>query len=295
MPSLEALPFFDDHLGKPADCEFSARSSYGSIARDMLVGTLGGGILPWEIFAHEILALPGQRNQWNIPLFPSVCPIELVLQAALYKGLYSRKSATAKKLPPRLVIGIESRSSLTRSQFFAWLMELPVPMRPKIAFQALPMDLMLQAMASEVIDGFVAPAPWGLVAEGMELGIVDGTFTAGAYAQDLVLVSRNELELGKHFKNPGIPEELTLARRKLETDADFLKKCALRMQECGKPLLSADYLERAIRRYKTEPLAPAQTADTAKIGLALRRLEELSSLPPQIAANDRTARLLVSL
>jgi hypothetical protein len=93
LPSLEIVPFFEEKFQEASHFGFVARSSYGSIARDMLTGTLDGGDLPWEIFTSDVLALPGQRTQWNVPFFPHACATELVLRAPIHKRLNTKGAA----------------------------------------------------------------------------------------------------------------------------------------------------------------------------------------------------------
>ena len=163
LPSLEIVPFFEEGVQKSSNIDFLARSSYGSIARDMLTGSLDGGVLPWEIFISDVFALPGQRTQWDAPFFPHACATELVLRIPVHKILSAK--GTTKKLPSRLVIGVESRNSLTKVQMLEWLRGLGKFPKPEVVFNFLPMDLMLQAMAADAIDGFIAASPWGLIAE----------------------------------------------------------------------------------------------------------------------------------
>ena len=161
LPSLEVLPFFardsDDPCGGPAfPFRLKAFSSYGEISRDMLTRKLMGGIIPWEIFISDVLALPGQRADWKVLLFLHACPTELVLREPIHKAFYPAQSNARTKLPTRLTIGVESQNSLTKAQSREWLNHWKNSRSIELTFRMLPMDLMIQALEAEALDAIIA-------------------------------------------------------------------------------------------------------------------------------------------
>lgn len=292
LPSLELLPFFEERLQAETDVGFVARSSYGSIARDMLTGALDGGILPWEIFASDVLALPGQRAQWIAPIFPHACPTELVLQAAIHRAFHPPKGATNRKPPSRLVIGVESRNSLTKNQLREWLGGIVKSPDLKPVFKSLPMDLMLQAMAADAIDGFIAPSPWGWIAEERQLGIVDQRFTPGTFAQQLVMACRKNLTTAFSPLLRDLAARLASARSKIADPVPF-ENAANRMALCGKPVIHVEALAAASRKHASAQPAQDLVSNVETLTRELQRLESFSALPPQIAPTAQTALLLL--
>lgn len=290
LPSLEIVPFFEEGFQAVSDLTFVARSSYGSVARDMLTGSLDGGVLPWEIFISDVLALPGQRTEWSVPFFPHACSTELVLRTPVHKSLNTK--GAAKKSPGRLVIGVESSNSLTKGQMLEWLRGLGKSPQPEVVFNFLPMDLMLQAMAAEAIDGFIAPSPWGLIAGENNLGILDRRFRPGTFAQQLVFVCRKGRPPAGLQTMRQLTEALTDARTRLADPAQF-ENAARRMSLSGKPVIRIESLAHAMRHHM--PLEPVHDApaDVEKLTRELLRLESFAALPPQIAPNGQTASLLL--
>lgn len=294
LPSLEVLPFFEQELQAKADTAFVPRSSYGGIAREMLTGVLDGGILPWEIFTTDVLARPGQRTNWSIPAFIHACPTELVLQPSVHRALHQSKSSAKSKLPGRLIIGVESRNSLTKNQVHEWLAGLLKSPQPKITFKFLPIDLMPQAMAADAIDGFIAATPWGIVAEEKQLGILDRTFIPGTFAQKVVIACR------RSDPARGLPamtnrvEEIQAARARLANTASFLKAVE-KLTLGGSPVISVDSLTHAALQHASTDAPCDLIPDLPILFEELRRLETFSVLPVEIAANEQTAQLLLPL
>lgn len=293
LPSLEILPFFEETFQAASRICLAARSSYGSIARDMLTGALDGGVLPWEIFASDVLARPGQRTEWGIPLFAHACPTELVLRAPVHRALYPPKDAVARKLPVRMVIGVESRNSLTKKQLHEWLADPGRIPKPEIVFRFLPMELMLQAMAAEAIDGFIAPSPWGLIAAEKQLGILDACFKPGKFGQQLVVVCRKGQPIAGLPAPGDLAAQLANARSHL-SNTDRFENAAARMAESGKPVIHAAALANAARLHASSASARDVVPDVKQLTGELRRLESFAVLPPQIAPTEPTAMLLLS-
>jgi len=257
----------------------------------MLTGTLDGGILPWEIFTSDVLALPGQRTQWCVPVFPHACATELALRSPVHRAFHGKSRGSSRKPPTRLVIGVESRNSLTRHQLHAWLAGFGKSPEPEVVFKFLPIDLMLKAMEADAIDGFIAATPWGLVAEENQLGLLDRTFTPGKYAQQLVIACRRTEPLSGLAAMPGLAAAIGQARSLL-TAPDAFRDAADQMAASGKPLLRAESLIAAARLHGLPADALDVVPDADRFTEELRRLESLSLLPPQIAAGEQTAKLL---
>lgn len=291
LPSLELLPFFDEDFMKAAGVRHVAFASYGSIAREMLVGNLAGGVLPWEIFASEVLALPGQRDHWTVAFFSKPSPTELVLQTQIHKSIHSENGGHSKKIPTRLQIGIESRNSLTRSQFLNWLKKINPSSKPQVIFKFLPMDQRLQGLPSDAIDGFIARSPWGQVAEERNLGMLENDFSDTSVDQLLVTVCRKDIATRDSLCAEKTLRILSDARIKLAVRT-HLESAASRMDASGRPRIPFIFLAKAAKKHGITSVDHDIPADITKITTELQSLQRLEILPPQIAANAQTARLL---
>lgn len=294
LPSLELLPFFDGGFMDAVGVDFMARSSYGSIAREMLVGNFVGGVLPWEIFVAEVLALPGQRNQWTAAFFSIPSPTELVLQTHIHKALCSDAAGSTRKIPTRLTIGIENRSSLTRHQFSEWLDSLKLPARPEIVFKFLPMDQRLQGLPADALDGFIARSPWGMIAEEQKLGSIVKEFSKESVSQKLVTVCHKDISACERFCDKAALEKLTIAREKM-SDSTYFEEAAQRMCDSGKPSIPVNFLRKAFLLHQSSKIAKDVIADVPKVTEQLQRLYQISMLPPQVAPNEQTARLISAI
>ncbi|MES2475876.1 MAG: hypothetical protein V4640_08850 [Verrucomicrobiota bacterium] len=297
LPSLEVLPFFAEEFQKPdatsaTDFQLQTFASYGEIARKLLTRQLTAGVLPWEIFVADVLALPGQRNLWKITIFVNACPTELVLCDRLHKAFYPTKLGARPKLPTRLTVGIESQNSLTKLQALDWLSHWKGGSAIDLQFKMLPVDLMMQALEADALDAVIAAAPWGMHAESAGFGKRDPRFVPGKSSQLLVMASQKEI----HDHHPGLSQEilrtLATARADLATPNGFLHASST-MAKRGKPVLPHDDLALAAALHDFPSLNHDRTPDLPTIVAGLLALDAQAFLPPQVAANEQTARLLL--
>lgn len=258
----------------------------------MLTGELAGGILHWEIFIAEVLALPGQRALWATPLFLRACPTEILVRDPLFKCLYPPQPTTATKLAARLVFGVASRSSLTQAQIRAWLSRWPNGSQIQLVFKVLPMDLMLQAIKAEMLDGIIVPAPWGMHAEALGLGKIDPQFAPGPLAQKVVMICRRDAFGTRTKCFEAFAEDLTAARLRLRSSA-ILHQATQEMARYGRPFIPPNLLEHAWKRHHLCESPGEKAPDADQLVHELKRLENLSVLPPQVAPTEQTARLLL--
>lgn len=292
VPSLEILPFFADSCGGNFPFVPVAFSSYGRMARELLTSQLDAGILPWEIFIADILALPGERRNWAVDLFLHACPTELVLRNHVHRHFHQTKTGSSGKLPARLVIGVESRNSLTRHQLHDWYARHNDSKLSDVTFKMLPMDLMIRGLTAEAIDGFIAPTPWGILAQEQGTGKAVPQFKSGKYTQNMVLV-RRRIAATPGPSLHGITTSLSEARSELATPACFHVACD-RMAASGNPILETDLLEKATQLYPCVDPVIDSVPTIESLTQALVQLKSFAVLPSQIAANETTARLLVS-
>lgn len=289
VPSLEVLPLY---ATEDLPVLLRPYSSYGEISRNLLTRKLSGGIIPWEIFIADVLALPGQRACWKVLLFLHACPTELVLREAVYKTFYPLSGSHRGKLPARLTVGVESQNSLTKAQSREWLGHWQDGRDVQLDFRMLPMDLMIQALAAEALDAIIAPSPWGIHAETSGLGRRDPRFSPGKFAQQLVLVCHREF-LEAHA---GLPRSLSrgiaTARVRLQDAAAFAQAIS-HMVKCGKSAAGAGSLEQAALLHSFTSLDRDVVPDLHKLVAELMSLEDFSILPAQVAAGEQTARLLL--
>jgi hypothetical protein len=297
LPSLEVLPFFaSDSPERSASRDFpfqlKAYSSYGEISRCLLTRKIMGGIIPWEIFIADVLALPGQRTSWKIPIFLHACPTELVLRESVYKAFYPSQGGAPAKLPQRLTVGIESQNSLTKSQSREWLNQWKNGSSTELHFRMLPMDMMIHALKAEALDAIIAPSPWGIHAESTGLGRRDPRFSPGKFAQRLVMVCHREFLEQHPDLSQTLARNIAGARTHLKDPATFTKSIE-RMSRCGRPLVRRDFLEKAATVHSFSSLDNDEIPDMQKLVAELMALNDFSVLPSQVAPSEQTARLLL--
>lgn len=297
LPSLEVLPFFASDAperspGRDFPFQLKAYSSYGEISRSLLTRQLMGGIIPWEIFIANVLALPGQRACWKIPIFLDACPTELVLREPVYKTFYPSQTGSPAKLPQRLTVGIESQNSLTKGQSREWLGHWKNGASTELIFKMLPMDMMIHALKAEALDAIIAPSPWGIHAESTGLGKRDPRFSPGKFAQRLVMVCHREFLEHKPDLSQILAQGIAGARIQLKNPATFSQSIE-RMSQCGRPLVRREPLEKAATLHSFASLNKDVVPDIEKLVAELMALNEFAALPSQVAASEQTARLLL--
>ena len=293
LPSLEVLPLF---AGEADACELPLRlkaySSYGEISRSLLTRKIAAGIIPWEIFIADVLALPGQRTHWKIPIFLHACPTELVLREAIYKALYPSRTGTPTKQPQRLTVGVESQNSLTKAQIHEWLSHWKGGHSIEVTFKMLPMDMMIHALQAEALDAIIAPSPWGFHAESIGLGKRDLRFSPGKFAQRLVVACHREFLEQHPDLSQSLAQTISSARADLKNPPRFTKSIA-RMSKCGKPLVRMEFMEKAASAHSFASMENDIVPDIHKLVSELMSLDDFAVLPSQVAASEQTARLLL--
>jgi hypothetical protein len=293
FPSLEVLPIFEDFgrdgLGFPFQPK--AFSSYGEIARKLLTGKLCGGIIPWELFVADIWSLPGQRNQWNVPIFLQPCPPELVLRESVFKAFYPAKGAA--KLPGHLTLALESQNSLTKRHFHEWLKHWPKSESIDIRYRMLPIELMIEALETGAIDAMIVPSPWGIHADAEGIGFLEPRFTPGPFVQKLAMVCHRDFMLNHKQAMNRIHGVTASARRQLASKPGF-EAAVRRMTASGRPMIALDLMEKAATTHRFASFDKDSVPDAGSLAADLARLAEFSALPIQIAPLERTARLLVA-
>ena len=297
LPSLEVLPLFGKGVcqsGSQGGLPFHAKafSSYGGIARSLLTKDSIGGILPWEIFVSEVLSLPGQRNQWQVPMFVSACPTELVLREQVHRSLYSARGSKFAKFPRCLTLGVESQSSLTKHQFREWLAYWPQAASVKVSFRTLPMELMIHALKSEMIDAIIAPSPWGMRIEEDGIGKRDTRFTTGRHTQRLALAFQREFAEQNLEAVEMLPTAVASARRSLRYPSGFADAVS-GMARSGSPGIAKDLLVRAAGLHGFSAVDDDMVTDAGSLAYELTRLREFELLPLHVSPGAQTARLLL--
>lgn len=246
VPSLEVLPFL---AWAPAgSIRLRAFSGYGDVVRGLLTGELEAGLLPWELLVTDLLLKPGQRGEWRVPAVLRACPMELVLSQSAIKRVYPSRRRPVAPGSVKLVFGIEARNSFTRLQILAWQQGKEMSHLAAPAFKTLPMNLMLKGLEAGVVDGVLAPAPWGMQAEREGSGKIDPAFDAGVFAQHLVLVCRQRMEALQRELLAGLPAGLKQLAGSMARQGSF-EELARRMSELGTPRLDPGLLWEAAQRY----------------------------------------------
>lgn len=298
LPSLEVLPLFAaacDESGESWDSVFQMKehSSYGEIARHLLTRKLAAGAIPWEIFVADVFALPGQRNQWTVSLLMDACPTELILRPSVHRIFYPAHPEGRVKLPARLIVGVQNQNSLTKAQFQEWLSAWKGSGDVEVVYKMLPMNLRIHALEAEAVDATIAPSPWGMYAESIGIGVCDTRFTPGRFAQQVAIVCHKEF----FESHPGVAHRLTRmmsgARESLKQRGGMARAVG-RMASIGKLELGIELFEKAAAFHGFDSLPPAIAPDVTELARAFARLAAQSALPPQVAAGEQMARLLVS-
>lgn len=297
LPSLEVLPFFAEifqsHLAEDGLPFFlKPYSSYGEISRNLLTRKLMAGIIPWEIFIADILALPGQRACWKIPLFLQACPTELVLREPIYKAFYGSQSTAATKFPQQLNIGIENQNSLTKVQLREWLAQWSGAQSTRLAFTMLPMETRMEALQNGSLDAMIARSPWGIHAESSGLGKRDTRFQNSKYHQRLVLVCHRDFLENHPQLSQRLADHLACARNQLKSKENFSRAIAC-MTESGKPFVRPRMLEKAADIHSFSTLDADVVPDIPRFVSELMLLGDLAILPSQVTASEHTARMLL--
>jgi hypothetical protein len=282
VPSLEAMPLLcqaPSHGEEQARWAFKSFPSYSRILLNLLTGELASGLVPWELFATEILARPKQRGLWAVPLVVHACPTELVLGHRAQKILSqprTKKGSASTTLAP-LVFAIEARRSLTRLQIAAWLSTTAGWALQHSEFKVLPMDLMLRGLEAGEIDGLVAATPWGLWAETLGSGTVAQGFTQGEFSQEMVLVcARNTVGANASFFQ-SLPKVLQDHRAQL-AQPDVFARTAAGMAHYGTIAFDISLLGRAAALHLTHVKPRDFTPDAAFLEKVLKRLADFSLL-----------------
>jgi hypothetical protein len=292
LPSLGVLPFLVEDPANRLPFQLRSHASYGEISRSLLTRQSIGGILPWEIFVNDVLALSGQRACWKVVLFLDACPTELVLRDAVHKAFYPSQQVAKPKLPPRLTIGVESLHSLAKAQSRQWLDRWPNSHTAELIFKMLPLDLMLHAFEAEALDAIIAPSPWGFHAEFNGLGKRDPHFQPGKFAQHLVMAChRDFLELHPDLAQ-SMPPRLAMARQQLKYPTGLSDATSL-LSKLGKLTMRSSMIEEAAALHSFHRSTRDTTPDIPRLIAELMSLEDLSVLPSQVIPDEQTARLLL--
>ncbi|MGL5016837.1 MAG: ABC transporter substrate-binding protein, partial [Luteolibacter sp.] len=273
--------------------QMKVHSSYGEIARHLLTRKLAAGVIPWEIFVTDVFALPGQRNQWTVSLLMDACPTELVLRPSVHRLFYPAQPEGRVKLPARLIVGVQNQNSLTKAQFQEWLSHWKGSAEVEVVYKMLPMNLRIHALEAETVDATIAPAPWGMYAESIGIGVCDPRFTPGRFAQQVALVCRKDFFESRPGVAGQLPRMMAAAREALQQRSGMAEAVG-KMASIGKLELGLGLFEKAAALHGFDALPPAIAPDVQQLALAFARLAEQAILPVQVAAGEQTARLLLA-
>jgi len=224
--------------------QMRAFSGYGRIIRALLTGELTAGLVPWELFTTELLCKPGQKDRWMVPLVIQACPMELVLSSAAVKRLRPGPQKKGDPAPAKLLFGIEERRSYTRFQILEWLKSLNLPHLESPTFKVLPMELLLKGLKAGVVDGVIAPTPWGMQAEASGIGVISPDFKAGEYEQQVVLVCLRSIAENCSAVLQSLPARLAQSHQNLAKEPSFLN-VARHMAGLGTPRFEPSLLWKA--------------------------------------------------
>jgi hypothetical protein len=116
-------------------------------------------------------------------------------------------------------------------------------------------------------------------------------FKTGKYTQKLILVRRKNST--QHLASASaMIDALTKARLELGKSDVFQEAC-MRLAASGKPRLDAELLENASRIHASSDSLIDTIPCVDFLTSSLTQLKNLAVLPPQVACNESTARLLL--
>lgn len=147
---------------------------------------------------------------------------------------------------PADLFAIEAKRSLSRLQIALWLSAIPGAARP--LFKVMPMELMLKRLAAGMMDGMVAPAPWGQLVEPAGCGKLEVPFETGAYAQQVALVCQQNVCQTVPQMCRDLPAACAAARRQL-TDPAAVLETASWATAAGWPQFTPELLRQSAARY----------------------------------------------
>jgi hypothetical protein len=292
VPSLEAIPFVAELSGNGV-YRMVPCPSYGRIIRQLLAGQLTAGLLPFEIFLIEILSRPALIERWCVPMVLPAAPVELVMRRRMMKQIQQAEQGDNSPAIKTVTIGVESRNSLTRHQFISWQQGQAPIQAAKPVFKMLPMELMKQAMLAGTIDGFVAPAPWGLAAtSSAECSLVEN-FAPEKLAQELVLCCNRSLMSGRTKDWVLLPEKLDEHRQSCMTVGTARDKAIEQMKALGRPLCDEEALAKGFNMYGDKWSKKEMIPDLKWV---TKQIDRTSRLVPSVSRSpilQETARSLV--
>jgi hypothetical protein len=266
--------------------------SYGRVIRQMLAGQFCSGLVPFEVFLIEILSRPALIDRWCVPIVMAAAPVELVMSQRMMKQIQPADQCRSGSSIKSVVIGIESRNSLTRHQFIAWQRSHQSLATVKPVFKMLPMELMEKAMQAETIDGFLVPTPWGMALESGSEGRMVTEFKSGKLSQQLVLCChRNVVEAAPEAWIT-LPERIGRQRR-MQIECPPARDRAIKaMTAMGRPHCDESALVTAAERYLESMVKTDFIPEAAWLS---KQIEKLARLIPSVARFNSLDKLADSL
>lgn len=281
VPLMAAAGLSDEVEWRTSPC-----SGYGSIIRQMKAGRLSGGLLPLDVFATEFLSAHAPVQSWRILTLQSTQPRELVIgNSARHLLKQTQQSST---LPFR--IALDGLNSDTQRAVDVWMKQHVPHLYARVMYKVLPFSSVHQGVESAMIEAFAAPAPWGLMAQHHEMGLLQMGFQsplAGDNAMALVIHSQHAVDAPAGMQR--IKAALAQAHQQLSAPggAALAIKLLAAPAHCAFPpaVLQDAYAH-------TPPSALPVPASIAKIARSLSRLVEGGAWRGNALSNERLAQAL---
>jgi hypothetical protein len=285
--SLDAVPLMAAACFTAAPAwRIACCSGYGSIIRQIKSGRLAGGLLPLDLFATEFLTAHVPVQPWRILTLQTAQPRELVVSNAA-RGLL-KPSQQSSTLPFR--IALDGLDSFTQRAVEAWVRQHVPHIQPRATYKVLPLNAIHQGMETTMIEAFAAPAPWGLMAQYQDLGMLQPDFRSTVAEESiLALVIHSRHAVAEPATMKQIPEALVDAHTRLSTPAGH----ALAIELLSAPAPCAfpsQVLQEALSR--APALALPAPASISKIAARLAHLVKAGVWRGNALSNERLAQSL---
>ncbi len=210
--SLDALPLMaagreaaksGDTSWVPVTCQ-----SESNLVRQLSDGTLQGGLVPFDLFATQILSEPVETvSRWRVLAVQPRSSWEFLLTGRANR-LISRAGTPGRRTPPvaqEFRIAMSGPRSTIRRGVDLWLRQQQLDSTFVTSYHLLPLKLMHKALESEIVEALVLPAPGGTIAQIRGLGtVVSPVQEMSCDLGMLLVVDRNAL----NAQRTGVGEEI---------------------------------------------------------------------------------------
>jgi len=167
----------------PVSCQ-----AYSNIVHQLLNGTLQGGLVPFDLFAVNLLAQPQQYRRWAVLGVHVRCSWEFL--AAHHAHRWLGKVSEGKRHASAMGefrIAMAGCHPIVKRRIDRWMKKHHGD-DVQLSYHVLPVKLMRRAIESGAMDAVALPAPWGHAAQFDGLGMVEPTLEQNGWDLGMLLV-----------------------------------------------------------------------------------------------------------